>query len=293
MKNYVTIQDFHKRFPDNDACLEDLFQRLYPNPKCPKCERVGAYHRRKGTAHYVCNCGRHSISPKNGTIFHKSDTELVKWYYAMFLMSQSRNGVASMELQRHVGVKHYQTALRMNRMIRNMMDDNAGLLFGEVEADETAVGGKRRGKRGRGAAGKTIVFGAIQQKGKMFANVIKDVKASTILPQFRDNIAKSTKVMTDELASYKKVTSVLGMEHDTVQHGARRYAKENGTHTNTIEGFWSQMKRSIDGTHHVVSPKHLPTYVREYQWKWNHRDASEHFFDLLLKRVSWPRGLEA
>lgn len=282
-----TIQQFNRRFPTNEACLEDLFQRLHKDATCAACGQKDKYYLQKGTAHYVCSCGGSQISPKNGTIFHKSETDLVKWYFAIFLMSQSRNGVAALELQRHIGVKHYQTALRMTRMIRSMMDENADKLFGDVEADETVVGGKRKGKRGRGAEGKTIVFGAIQRKGKMNTAVVPDVKAATLLPHFQSHIAKGTRMMTDEMNSYHKITDLLDLKHDTVSHSKGEYAKGD-VHTNTIEGFWSQLKRSIDGTHHVVSPKHLASYVREYAWKWNHKDDGRHFFDLLLERVSLP-----
>lgn len=113
------------------------------------------------------------------------------------------------------------------------------------------------------------------------------------MPHFMNNIAKGTKLMTDELRSYKKIAKLLDMEHDTVTHGAFQFAKENGTHTNTIEGFWSQLKRSLDGTHHVISPKMLHAYVSEFQWRYNNRKSVTHLFDLLLSRVSLQQGLGA
>lgn len=283
-KQRLSILNFHKQFPDNETCLHYLFTMLYPNPKCPACNKTGKYHYRKGTAHYVCQCGNHSISPKNNTIFQHSSTDLVKWFFAIFLMSQSRNGVSAKELERSLDVT-YKCAYRIGQQIRKLMKDNAFMLFGEVEADETAVGGKRSGKRGRGAEGKTIVFGQLQRKGMMNTAVVPNVKATTLLPHFQDNIAKGTKVMTDELKSYRKITKMLEMEHDTVEHGAYQFAKPNGTHTNTIEGFWSQLKRSLDGTHHVISPKMLHAYVSEFAWRYNYRKSETHLFDLLLSRV--------
>src|SRR5947209_19798440 len=120
----------------------------------------------------------------------------------------------------------------------------------------------------------------------MNAAIVENVKAVTLMPHMQDNIAKGSKLMTDELKSYKKIARLLDMEHDTVVHGAKQYAKEKGTHTNTIEGFWSQLKRSLDGTHHVISPKMLYAYVSEFQWRYNHRESMIHLFDLLLSRVS-------
>ena len=211
----------------------------------------------------------------------------MKWFFAIFLMSQSRNGVAAKELERALGVT-YKCAFRIGHQVRKLMKDNAFTLFGEVEADETAVGGKRHGKRGRGAEGKTIVFGQLQRKGMMNAAIVPNVKAATLMPHFQYNIAKGSKLMTDELHSYKKIARVLNIDHDTVEHGAMQFAKGT-THTNSIEGFWSQLKRSLDGTHHVISPKMLHAYVSEFQWRYNNRKSVTHLFDLLLSRVSSQR----
>jgi transposase-like protein len=208
----------------------------------------------------------------------------VKWFFAIFLMSQSRNGVAAKELERALGVT-YKCAFRIGHQVRKLMKDNAFTLFGEIEADETAVGGKRHGKRGRGAEGKTIVFGALQREGMMNAAIVPNVKAKTLMPYLEDNVAKGSKLMTDELKSYKKIARLLDMEHDTVNHGAKQFGKENGTNTNTIEGFWSQLKRSIHGTYHAVSPKYLQLYVDEFSYRYNHRSSLEPLFSLLLSRV--------
>jgi len=286
-----SVVEFHKWFPDNEACLGYLLDMQFPKKKCPKCGRTGKYHLQARSSHYVCQCGGHQLSPKKGTIFEKSDTDLVKWFHAIFLMSQSRNGVAAKELERQCAVT-YKTAWRMAHQIRKLMQEDPGLLWGQVEADETAVGGRRHGKRGRGAAGKTLVFGTVQRSGKLLASVVPNAKAKTLLPHIQDNVAKGTHLITDTFWSYKRITSILKMSHSTVNHGDGEYAKADGTHTNTIEGFWSQLKRSIDGTHHVVSPKYLPLYVSEFQFRYNHgRDPSVHLFDFLLSRVGLPHVL--
>jgi transposase-like protein len=280
-----TIQNFQQEYAIDEACLLKLFQMRFPNPTCPQCGEVNKYHKRGKRPTFICQCGKHEISPKNGTIFQKSSTNLTKWFYAMFLMSQSRNGVAALELKRHIGVGSYQTALRMQKQLRTMMQEAPEFLFGEVEADETMVGGRRKGKRGRGAAGKTVVFGQLQRQGKLNTAIVPNVKAATLLPYFEDNIAKGTKLMTDELRSYKKIAKFLDIEHGTVQHGVGQYVKGD-IHTNTIEGFWSQLKRSLDGTHHVVSPRYLHLYVSEFQWRYNAKNSPTHLFHLLLSRVA-------
>jgi len=278
----LTILNFHKQFPDNETCLTYLFKARFPNHKCPKCKETRFYkHPTRGC--FSCFNGCSHVWPKEGTIFDHSSTDLVKWFFAIFLMSQSRNGVSAKELERALGVT-YKCAYRIGQQIRKLMKDNELMLFGEVEADETVVGGRSHGKRGRGASGKTIVFGQLQRQGKMNCEIVENVQANTLMPHFNDHVAKGTKLITDELTSYKKIAKVLGMEHDTVIHGIGEYA-HGTTHTNTIEGFWSQLKRSLDGTHHVISPKMLHAYVSEFQWRYNHRKASQHLFDLLLQRV--------
>ena len=285
-----TILDFTRLFPDNDACLAYLFQMHHADANCPKCGRTEKYHHQKNTSHFVCQCGGHQISPKKGTIFEKSETDLVKWFYAIFLMSQSRNGVAAKEIERQCGVT-YKTAWRMAKQIRLLMQDAPGLLSGEVEADETMIGGRRKGKPGRGAAGKTIVFGTVERDRKRVnAHVVPNARVKTLLPHIRDNIAKGARFITDEFGSYKHIARVLDMEHRTVVHSNEEWAKDDGTHTNTIEGFWSQLKRSLDGTHHVISPKYLSLYLSEFQFRYNYggNDASSHLFDVLLSRVGLP-----
>jgi len=289
----VTIKEFKARFPDDAACLQQLFAQEFPHPKCEKCGKVGQFYMNKNRSCFSCSCGQSHIYPKAGTIFEKSSTSLHDWFFAIFLMSTSKNGVASRELQRHLGVT-LKTAWRMQTKIREMMQELPEFMDGEVEADETYVGGKRKGVRGRGAAGKTVVFGKLERSTKkMNATVVQNVKATSLLPHFQDSVAKGTKLITDELRSYKKIAQILDIDHDTVNHGAGQYAKSNGTHTNTIENFWGQMKRSIDGTYHVVSPKYLHLYVSEFQLRFNYRLSSVPMFDLLLSRVaSLPARVE-
>lgn len=200
----LSILDFHKLFPDNDTCLDYLFEKHHAQKKCPECGDAGKYHHAKGTSKYICQCGGSQISPKAGTIFEKSDTDLVKWFFAIFLMSQSRNGVAAKKIERACQVT-YKTAWRMARQIRLLMQEHPELLSGEIEADETMVGGKRHGSRGWAAEGKTIVFGTVQRKGRVQTSGIKDFKADTLLPYFKDNVAKGSDLITGKMKSYKTI----------------------------------------------------------------------------------------
>lgn len=287
MKEKLTIKDFEARYPDEDTCLEDVFQRRYGHfRRCPKCERHFKYYRVKSRKCYACQYCSHQIHPLAGTIFHKSETSLKLWFYAIFLFAASKNGVSAKELERQLGVT-YKTAWRMAKEIRTLFDEDGdpdGMLSDLVEVDETYVGGKGRGKRGRGSDKKKPVVGIVERQGKIKAIVTDNVKASTVLPLITKNVRQGTKVMTDEFGIYNRV-SRHGYTHQRIQHKAKRYAIGD-VHTNTIEGFWGQLKRSINGTYHSVPPKYLQQYVNEFAFRYNQRNTTNHLFPTILERVA-------
>lgn len=280
---YFTYNDFNKKYQNDDACLEEIFTARYSGKKCPKCGKKTKFHKLKNRKCYSCqNCG-YNIFPLADTIFHKSSTSLKNWFFALYLFSTSKNGVSAKELQRQLGCT-YKTAWRIGKQIRLLFSQNNVKLFDTVEADETYVGGKgRNNKRGRGAENKTAVFGIVQRKGNIKAKVVENVKAKTLLPIIKENVKDGSKFISDEFRSYSRV-SVLGYNHEFIKHAIKEYARGD-IHTNNIEGFWSQLKRSIDGTHHAVSPKYLQFYVDEFAYRYNHRNASSPLFHLFLKEV--------
>lgn len=166
-----------------------------------------------------------------------------------------------------------------------MTQDGAPLGFDDVvEADETYVGGRRKGKRGRGAEGKTPVFGAVERKGKIKTKAVKNVKMATLMPLIVAMVSPNSIITTDESNSYNRVKT-LGHLHETVQHGRGEYVRGE-VHTNTIEGFWSQFKRSVHGTFHAISPKYLQTYLDEFSFRYNHRDRV--LPSVVFSRVAMP-----
>lgn len=280
-----TLKDFNTQFPDDNACLEWLKNYLYPNGiLCENCQKVTKHHRDAKRPSYSCDlCGNH-VHPTADTIYHKSPTPLRSWFYAVFLMSTTRTGISAKQLQRELGVT-YKTAWRMFTKIREMMNEGHASLFGAVEADETYIGGKRPGRRGRGAAGKTVVFGMVERGGKAYTEVTPDVKAKTILPIIQEHIpaAPNTTIYTDELHSYDRLGK-LGYAHETVQHAAKQYV--NGSaHVNNVESLWSNTKRGIDGVHHSVSPKYLQHYLDSYTFRFNHRNDKQPMFVAILRQV--------
>jgi transposase len=285
MKTY-TIKDFEKQFPTDDACLEFLFKARYPKGVyCQKCGKVTKHYKRAGMKFYSCEfCGM-GVAPTSGTIFHKSDTPLRSWFHAIFLMASTKTGISAAQLQRELGVT-YKTAWRMFTQIRKLMSEDINPLTGQVEVDETYIGGKRPGKRGRGAEGKTVVMGIVERNGKAVTKVVPDVKAKTLLPMIEQRVAKEDKavVFTDELHSYDRIDR-LGYAHEVVQHAAKQYVR-GVAHVNTVESLWSTIKRGIDGVNHSVSPLYLQSYLDSYVYRYNHRKDEQPLFLSLIGRVA-------
>jgi transposase len=238
---------------------------------------------------YSCDhCGT-QISPMAGTIFEHSSTSLRLWYYAMYLMASTRCGISAKQIQRETGVT-YKTAWRMFRQIRSLLFESDMQLEGEaVEMDETYMGGKRKYGTGRPMAGDkklTPVFGMVERKGRVKAIAAPDVKGSTLLGYVRDYVMPKSMVFTDELKAYDGIKHMpKGYKHRRIKHSARVYVRGN-VHTNTIEGFWSLVKRGIGGVYHQVSQKYLQSYLDEYSFRYNRRDQGNLIFTSLLKRVA-------
>ncbi len=281
-----TVNQFNEQFPDDAACLADIFRRRYPNGLACDCGRKDKLTPIAGRRAYSCVCG-FQVYPTAGSVFHKSTTPLKTWYFAMFLMQSSRNGVAALELQRQIGVT-YKTAWRMMHQIRALMSEEAPYMTGTVEVDETYVGGKRPGKRGRGAAGKTAIVGALERGGNILPVVVERTDAATVEAVIELAASKGAKINTDEYGAYNGLQK-LGYAHDTVNHGNEQWTKGD-VHTQNIEGFWSQLKRSIDGTHHHVSKKHLQKYADEFAFRFNRRKSSSPMFLHLVSQMSEQRA---
>lgn len=284
MKVKFTIKDFNTKYPDDNACLAELWEARYGNvTACPSCKKDTKFHKRTDKKAYACQYCGHLISPLADTIFHKSATSLKNWFYAIYLFSVSKNGVSAKELERQLGVT-YKTAWRIAFQIRLLFEQNKDLLKNIIEVDETYHGGRHKGTRGRGSENKIPVIGMVERRGEVKAHVATNTKRSTVLPLMRRNIALGTRVMTDEYLTYRTVAQ-HGYSHETVNHGRKEYVR-NEAHTNTIEGFWSQMKRSIGGTYHCVSPKYLQQYVNEFVWRYNQRFSLSPVFGLMVAKAS-------
>jgi transposase len=286
-----TRRDFERDFPDDDTCLEWLKVRLYPDGiHCPVCDRVTKHHRVASRKSYSCqNCGHH-VHPTAGTIFHKSSTPLTEWFYAIFIMSNTRCGISAKQLQRELGVT-YKTAWRMFKQIRLMLADEDTKIGGPgntVEADETYVGGKTRRKPGqkgptRRYANKTPVFAAVERGGKVVAKALPANRKDFVVDSLRVRILPRSLVYTDESTLYTGIDR-HGYEHRTILHGAAVYV-DGDVHTNTIENFFSLFKGGLRGVYKHVGAKYLQSYVDEYAFRYNHRKDNEPMFKIVLSQV--------
>jgi len=286
-----TISAFNKQFPNDDACLDWIRYKLYPQRiYCPNCHKSTKHHRIRNRKVYGCDLCGHQMSPTAGTIFHHSPTPLRLWFYAIYLMSSTRCGISARQIQRETGVT-YKTAWRMFKQIRSLLCEDTQSLNGKVELDETYVGGKARNmhqaKRaklgGRGTAGKTAIFGAVERSGEVVAIAVPNVDEATLLPHVKKYVMPASTVYTDEMGAYRSLKQ-NGYKHQRINHTAKVYVSGD-IHTNTIEGFWSLMKRGISGVYHSVSEKYLQSYLNEYCFRYNQRRSNQAMFLNFLQRI--------
>jgi transposase len=285
-----TLKDFQKQFPDDATCLEWLRNYLYPDGiYCQTCEAVTKHHRVKSRPSYSCDhCGHH-VHPTADTIFHKSPTPLTTWFYAIYLMAQTRCGISAKQIQRETGVT-YKTAWRMFKQIRTMLEDEKAAPLGGsgkgVEVDETYYGGRQR-QPGRASVmdkkAKTPVVGLVERKGRVRAFVAQDVKADTLIGLVREHVLPQNIVFTDDFAAYDGL-GVRGYHHRRIRHSEKIYVSGD-THTQTIEGFWSLVKNGLRGVYHSVGRHYLQTYLNEYSFRYNRRFDEQPMFLSFLQQV--------
>ncbi len=234
-----TMLDFQNEFPDDDACLNHIFNERFPDgiTTCDKCKVDRRHYRVRGRTAFACDhCGNH-IYPLAGTIFHKSSTSLKIWFYAMYLMGSTRCGISAKQIQRETGVT-YKTAWRMFRQIRTLMSEELSL-EGEaaVEVDETYMGGRRKYGRGRPMGGdkkKRTVMGMVERGGRVGALSVENAKGSTLLGNIQKHVLPDTMIFTDEWKGYDGVKHMPGKKfgHKRIKHSSGVYVK-GSVHTNT------------------------------------------------------------
>jgi transposase len=293
----MTFTEFLQRFPDNDACLDYLKARFYPNgTPCPKCEKPSRFHRIKGRSAYSCQYCGHHVYPTAGTIFHKSTTSLQLWFWAIYLVASSKCGISAKQLGREIGVT-YKTSWRMLKQIRLLLGQDAEPLSGDVEVDETFLTGRlresdrrRREKDGVNRftpayiekPGKMVVA-AVERHGRVRASVAPDRTKPTLHGKIREFVLPESMIFTDEHALYVGIDREY-RGHKRVRHKARIYV-DGDAGTQNVESFFALFKNSVRGAHHNISAKYLPNYLDEYTFRWNHRKDEGSTFWAILDRA--------
>ena len=273
------------KYNSDETCREALEKIRWPHgPTCIRCGLVGVPELPVGGIYQCASCC-YQFSVTAGTIMHDSHLPLRKWFLAIYFMCVSKKGVSALQLKRTLGIGSYRTAWYLCHRIREAMGNDpftGPTLLGVVEVDETLVGGRKR-SRGRAYKGnKTWVAGAIQRGGKVRVERIPNIRRHTL----HDFIHRTVKdeaeaIYTDELKSY------LGIGDEDTRHEMVKHSEEQwvvgDVHTNGIEGVWSLFKRSIIGTFHKMSAKHLDRYLEELEWRFNNRDNQNIFPDTLSR----------
>jgi transposase len=287
MSKALTIREFFKQFPDDETCLSHLFNvRFGQGHKCPSCKRPSKWHRIKAERAYSCQWCGHHLHPTVGTPFAKTRTPLQVWFYAIYMFTTTRNGVAAKELQRQLGVTYKTAWLMADRIREHMANVDGDVLLGGVgqivEIDETSIGGFGKGAGGgRYAGNKATVLGMLEKGGELVTHVVPNVKQHSLMPVVQANVLPGTNVHTDGLRSYAPLGE-CGYRHEKVNHSIGEYVSTTGCTVNGIESFWAQLKRSINGTYIHVSHKHLWKYAKEAEYRFNRRHTPSLMLDELL-----------
>ncbi|MFC1944501.1 IS1595 family transposase [Chloroflexota bacterium] len=271
-------------FRDEDSCREYLEGLRWPNGvACPVCGNmsVSKVHKR---GQYDCNSCRYQFSVTSGTIFHDTHLPLWKWFLAIYIMVEAKKGVSANQIKRSLNIA-YRTAWYLCHRIRAAMSESKpNLLRGIIEVDETYVGGKRKNV-GHGYKGnKVAVAGAVQRGGHARLQTVPDTTRKTLHGFIDKYVDPDTEaIYTDDWPAYRGIAD-HNTRHETVNHSAEEWVRGD-VHTNTVEGIWSLFKRSVVGSYHKVSHKHLDAYLDELEWRFNNRDNPWLFRDTLLKLI--------
>jgi len=278
-------------FHDDEAARRHFEAVRWPQgPECPHCGVIGEATELKGKSTrpgvYKCKACRKPFTATVGTLFERSKIPLCKWLLATHLMCASKKGMSAHQLYRMMGFGSYRTAwfmaMRIRESMRELFPEARGPLGGEgkiVEVDETFIGGKEKNKhvskrnaKNIGGMGKEIVFGLVERGGHVRTQVVKRVNAKTLRPIMTAQIDRATKLMTDDAGQYRHMGE--DFDHEVVNHSILEYVRGDA-YTNTIEGYFSILKRGINGVYHHVSPQHLKRYLAEFDFRYNNREALE------------------
>ena len=289
-KEFSTILELLEAFPDEQSCIDHLEVIRWDGNVVSPFQEDSKVYNCKGNRYKCKDTGKY-FNVKTGTLFEDSKIPLRKWFIAIYLLCTHKKGLSSYQLAEDLGVTQ-KTAWFMSQRIRSglgLANDSIEPMSGDIEVDETYVGGKNKNRhkdkkvknsQGRAYIDKTPVFGMVERGGSLKAVVVPDVKGDTLKPIIYENVYADSTIHSDEWHAYRGLNKYY--THKVVDHGKRQYV-DGDAHTNTIEGAWSHLKRAIIGVFHNTSRKHLQKYVDGFVFRYNSRDMSNtEKFNLLL-----------
>lgn len=289
--NFKSILDLLKAFPDEQTCINHLEQLRWNGDVVSPFDETSTVYKCKDNKYRCKNTGKY-FNVKTNTIFDNTKLPLQKWFLAIYIVTSHKKGISSLQLSRDIDITQ-KSAWFMLQRIRNCFGINENdNLDNEVEVDETFVGGKNKNRhldkkveksQGRSFKDKTPVLGMIERQGKLIARVVENTKAETLTPEIIRTVKNTASVITDEWLGYNSLKRFY--DHSFVKHNDGEYV--NGRiYTNTIEGFWSLLKRGIIGIYHFTTRKHLQKYVDEFVFRYNTRDnLTKDRFNRLLSNL--------
>lgn len=289
LKQEINLTRLVQQFNSEEKCRQYLAAIRWPEGIiCPRCgsKSISAIYKRN---QLDCNSCRYQFSPTAGTIFHDSHLPLWKWFVTTYLMIEAKKGVSANQIRRTIGVS-YKTAWYLCHRIRAAMKEaKPEPLRGVVEVDETLVGGKRPRKKSNYRDNKAMVMGVIERGGKVrleMASIKQKDLTREMAHDFlrRHTLPELARLITDEHYAYRGFADA-DTTHETVHHGNKEWARGD-VHTNTVENVWSLLQRSIIGSYHKLSFKHLEAYLDELEWRFNNRQNPYLFRETLLKLLS-------
>ena len=284
MKTY-SYSDFKKQYPDEMACIAKIFELRYGHLEaCPACACPASWKKIRTRRCYQCRHCYEQFYPTAGTVFEKTRTPLLAWFFCIHLMTTTRNGVAAKEIERQLGVT-YKTAFKMGHCIRKLMDQiGVNQLKNFVDLDETYVNHGKKDESGRSAHNQSAVFGMVERTGDVKAFAVPNVRKETLFPLIDKHVDKDAKISTDEFAVYTNIKRDLNREHGSIKHQLEIY-RDGWVSTNSVESYFSSLKRMISGTHIHIKQKYLQNYVGECSFRYNHRKNQLGMFEAILMNL--------
>ena len=290
-KDFNSILELIQAFPTEQSCIDHLEELRWNGNVVSPFDTESKVYNCKGNK-YKCKISGKYFNVKTNTIFDNTKLPLQKWFLAIWLVTSHKKGISSLQLHRDLDITQKSAWFMLQRIRECFGNDEETQLDNEVEVDETYVGGKNKNRhankkvpksQGRSAKDKTPVVGIIERGGKLTAKTVDNVKAETLTREVIRNVKESATIYSDEWLGYNSLKRIY--DHSVVKHNQGQYV-DGRIHTNTIEGFWSLLKRGIFGIYHFTSKKHLQRYVDEFVFRYNTRKETEGSrFNMFLRNI--------